>query len=142
MANVEYDKFIMLQGLDLCHYMEPLVGDPRTNVSTHILNRMLAELPTYDEYHLVYALQLGADHLPEVFIQHVPKYLASKHGSVFCMAFNILDRLADKYITQDLIDSAHGVALSRRVENMVAKMLVRLEDRLRRSIEDGNGRVA
>lgn len=132
MANVEYDKFIMLQGLDLYHYMEPLVCDPRTNVSTHILNRMLAELPAYDEYHLVYALMLGVDHFPEGFITHVPKYLASEHGSVCCTACNILDRLADEYITQDLIDSARGVALSRRVENMVAKMLVRLEDRLRR----------
>lgn len=135
MASVEYDEFIRLQGLDLCHYMEPLVCDPKTNVSTHILNRMLAELPTYDEYHLVYAMMLGADHFPEGFIPHVPKYLASEHGSVRCTACNILDRLADEYLTQDLIDSARGVVVSPCIENMAAKTLVRLEGRLRRNRE-------
>ena len=63
----DYVRFLTLTGSDLVTYMEPLVNDSATRVPQDILKVMLSDLPTYDEYHLVYALELGAANSPKSF---------------------------------------------------------------------------
>jgi hypothetical protein len=111
--------------------MEPLVNDPMTKVSKDVLERMLSELPTYDEYHLVYALELGGAHSPETFALHVPQYLAHEEASVCCTAFRVLSKLPEEYITQDLVDSVRKIVSSYPVRKFVAEILDMLTKRMR-----------
>ena len=130
MYTVEYDKFITLDGLDLCHYMEPLVINTATTVSKDTLQRMLSELPTYDEYHLVYALELGAKHSPETFAMQLPLYLAHKEGSVWSAVLRSLDGLPGKYVTRALVNSVHSVSSSYPGKTWITEIFGRLEERL------------
>jgi hypothetical protein len=130
-SNVEYEKFIAIGGLDLCHYMEPLLGDCTTTVSEDVLCRMLSELPTYDEYHLVYALTLGIKHSPQTFAMQLPLYLSHEEASVWSTAFNSLDQLPGEYVTQALVDSVRKVHASCPAKPWIADILNRLEERLR-----------
>lgn len=130
MPSVEYDKFISLQGLELCHYVESLLADPETTISEDALRQMLTELPQYDEYHLVYALEFGARHLPSQFIPQVPAYLAHDSGAVLCAACNILNRLPKRDVTPELVDSVRRVVAIHPVKNFVKDMLRRLENLL------------
>ena len=71
-----YEEFEQLNGLELSDYMEPLLCRPVKLTSADI-NRLVADLKRFvdDEYHLAYALQLGVNSAPEVFIPLLPKYL-------------------------------------------------------------------
>jgi hypothetical protein len=108
-TSFDYDRFVTLDGLELCHYVEGLLADPAATISSVSLERMLSELPGYDEYHLVYALTLGAAHSPQTFGPVLPQYLAHEESSVCCTAFNLLSKLPDAAITQDLIESVRKV---------------------------------
>jgi len=129
--DFDYHKFIRLAGSELCAYMEPLVADAKTLLSKEVFDRFLSELPEYDEYHLVYALQLGADHSIHSFLPHIPEYLLDERASVFCTAFNILNGLPNEYITQDLIDSVRGLVSSPAARKFVADLPDKLERRMR-----------
>lgn len=129
-AFVEYHKFIALNGLDLCRYMEPLLSRPETQVSRNVLERMRSELPTYDEYHVVYALTLGAKFSPETFALHLPAYLAHELGSVWSCALRCLDQLPDKYITDALICLIRDVQGSCPAKTWIGELLGRLEERM------------
>jgi hypothetical protein len=136
-GTVDYDRFVSLERLDLCHFMDAVLADPTTRVSKDVLERMLSELSDYDEYHLLYALELGAKYSPETFARHLPQYLADEHASVVCSAYNALDRLPNEYVTQDLIDSASRALASVYPEReSFAGILERLESRLKQ--RDGN----
>jgi hypothetical protein len=107
-----YDKFLALSDLDVVAYVEPFLGDPSLAVPQDALRRMLSDLPTYDEAHLVYALELGAAYSPETFASKVPLYLAHEHGSVRCAASRFLEHLPEKLVTRELIDSVRKALAS------------------------------
>ena len=130
MPLIEYDTFIGLQGIELYEFMEPVLADPTTVVSEEALDRMLRELDRYDEYHLVYALLLGTQHSLETFISHVPQYLTHRHASVRCTAYNILDRLPDRYITPNLVNAIRQTLASDDAKEFAADLLRSLEARL------------
>jgi hypothetical protein len=130
MAIFEYEKFIKLQALELCNYVEPLLRDPATIVPKDDLERMYSELGTYDQYHLVYALELGNARLPDLFIRAVPSFLSSQEGSVSCAVWNLLNRLPDRYITRELVDSARDARVFRPLRDFAKEVLARLESRL------------
>ena len=129
-AFVEYDEFIALNGLDLCRYMEVLLSRPETQVSPDVLKRIRSELPTYDEYHVVYALTLGTTFSPETFARHLPAYLAHEQGSVWSCALRCLDQLPDKYITDALVGLVRDMQASYRAKAWIGEILVRLEKRM------------
>jgi len=131
MPTVDYQRFITLGGRDLYRYLEPLVNDPTTTISGDDLHRMLSELPTYDEYHLVYALELGAKHSPESFALQLPLYLAREEGSVWSAAFRSLEQLPGKYVTEALVDSVRRVRSSHPAKAWITEALDRLEKRLK-----------
>lgn len=126
---VEYDKFIALTGLELCHYMEPLLNDPRTRVSSNALERMRSELSAYDEYHLVYALTLGAKYSPETFAMQLPLYLTHEQGSVWSSALRSLEQLPDEYVTHALVELVRDVRSAHPTKTWVVEVLDRLEKR-------------
>jgi hypothetical protein len=138
MTDFQYDRFISLSDLDLSAYVEPFLGHQTRTVSQGDLQRILSELGKYDESHLVYAIELGADRSPQMFAAHVPPYLAHEHGSVRCAASRFLEHLSDEYVTQELIDSVRR-ALSSYPEtffptrDFFADILPKLEKRLQPS---------
>jgi hypothetical protein len=107
--TLEYDRFVRLAGLELCRYVDTLLNDPNTTVTTDTVERMLSDLSTYDEYHLVYALEIGAAHCPEKFALRLPQFLGHSNGSVCCAAVNALSRLPLDCITQELLDRVQAV---------------------------------
>src|SRR3954447_501170 len=105
MKAFEYSRFIGLSDSDLYAYVEPFL-DPRTPLPGDVLQKMLAELPTYDEPHLVYSIELGPDHAPDLFAPVVPQYLSHESQAVRCAASRALNRLPDRLITKNLVDAA------------------------------------
>lgn len=96
--------FETLQGEELYAYMEPIVCSLNAVVEADDLERMARKLSEYvDEYHLVYAIELGADHSPEVFAELIPKYLSHSEQSVRLATSRALGRLPERVITMRLL---------------------------------------
>src|SRR5437660_12777892 len=104
-SDFQYDRFRTLSESELVAYMEPLINDPKIHVPSGVIERMLSELPTYDEAHLVYALELLGYNAPETIAPHVPQFLAHQYGSVRCAASRILQHLPDLHVSHELVDS-------------------------------------
>jgi hypothetical protein len=145
----DYNKFVTLDGPNLVEYMEPLVNAQATTIPRDVLEHILSDLPSYDEYHLVYALELGMGQSPDLFTLHVPQYLAHENASVCCAAFRVLSKLPDEYVTHLLLDSVRRVPVGRTLftepingakvnvginSNLVAELLSVLTKRLRASV--------
>src|SRR5262249_15874836 len=116
-----------LTGSDLVEYMEPIVTDPSAVVPSTALDRIASEIGTYDEYHLVYGLELGPDHAPDLFAPAVPEFLSHESQTVRCAAFRALNRLPDRLITKPLLDAGR-TALSSCPENESESWAGYLED--------------
>ena len=111
-CDFDYDRFEALEGLELCSYMEPLLLLPTLSIASDDLNSMRQQLQRYDEYHLVYALLLGAKYSPETFRKVVPSYLVDSRSSVLCTAVNILSSISDNQVTEELVSEVHKYALT------------------------------
>ena len=129
-SHFVYDRFLSLDGLALASYMEPLVNDPTAIVDKAMLERVLSQLSTYDEDHLVYGLALGAAHSPQTFAQLLPQYLAHEEASVCCTAVNALNSLPAMYITQDLCESAQSTVSLYPVRDFVREVPETLRKRM------------
>jgi hypothetical protein len=105
--------------------MEPLLDNSGDGIPTEMLAQVRADLATYDEYHLVYALLLGTMHAPSMFIRLLPRFLGSNHESVVCTILNILQKLDDQYVTEELVDAIGSFALSNRVPEWALPTLTR-----------------
>ena len=127
---LDYDKFVALEKLSVCAYMEPFVNE-RTVVGKDVLDQMLINLPTYDEYHLVYAIEIGAKHDPDRFAPQLPVYLAHEQGSVWSAAMRNLIALSDRYVTQGLVNSVRNVYSKNADKKWIRDVLDQLESRLR-----------
>jgi hypothetical protein len=111
MTTFDYSRFLELTDTDLYAYVMPFL-DPQTPLSQEVLNRMLVELPMYDEPHLVYAIELGPDHAPDLFVPVIPQYLSHKSQAVRCTASRAIDRLPDRLITKEFVDAARAALSS------------------------------
>ena len=101
----EYQKFRSLESSDLVAYMEPIVTDPSIVVPAGTLDRMAAELDAYDEYHLVYGIELGMDRMPDRFGLQVARFLAHESQPVRLAAHRNLSRLPASMLSDKLIDA-------------------------------------
>jgi hypothetical protein len=111
-SDFQYERFRALSGSELVAYMEPLINDPSIRIPSEVIERMILDLPTYDDDHLVYALELLGYNAPERITPHVPRFLAHPSGSVRCAASRILQHLPDGRISRDLVDSVRGALAS------------------------------
>lgn len=104
-ASFDLKTFLSLQSVHLCEYMEPVLANPTIRISENVFGCLLADLPTLDEYHLVYALQLAVNHAKSAFVSLLPSYLVHRSESVRCTAFNALNQIQRDRVTADLVRS-------------------------------------
>jgi len=134
-SSFELARFQSLSAGDLVHYMEPVLGNKSISVSIADLAQLSADLHNYDEYHLVYALELGSDRSPDMFAPLVPEFLRHPSGSVRCAASRFLEHLPARFVTPNLIDSvrraldSYPTSYRPKVE-FFADILPKLEKRL------------
>jgi len=103
----EYQKFRSLETSDLVAYMEPIVNGPSIVVTAGALDRMARELDAYDEYHLVYAIELGMERMPDRFAPQAARFLAHESQSVRLAAHRNLSRLPASMLSDALIDACN-----------------------------------
>lgn len=102
-----YATFCSLNGPSLVEYMEGFVNDPSTSVPADDLERMATELNSYDEYHQVYAIELGMDRMPTYFAPFVLSCLSSDKQSVRLAAHRRLSQL--ETISEELVHACEKV---------------------------------
>src|SRR5262245_2687600 len=119
MQRFDYNRFLELRDSELANYVEPLLDNRAEPVPTETLERMLSELPQYDDQHLVYALLLGVDRAPTVFAQYLPQFLSHDEGAVRCTAINLLVQLPDEHVSLNLVNSVERALLSPATKPMV-----------------------
>jgi hypothetical protein len=112
--------------------MEPRIAASQLVILQDVAERILSELPTYEEYHLVYALLLCNKLFPERVIPLLPTYLAHERDSVCCTAMNLLDATPDDYLTDQIAESARLVRDAHSERAFLADVVDRLEKRHRR----------
>ena len=129
--SIDYHTFMSLNGLRLVEYVEPLLIDPAIDVPAEMLAKLLSQLSELDEFHLVYALQLGATFSLESFLPRFSTFLNHKHDSVRCTALNILDRIPDKHVSRELVEAVRQALESNTIAGFGCDAFRRLELRLR-----------
>lgn len=125
-AVFDYQRFVALDKLDLVDYMEPLVLDGRTSVAGGDLEKLLGRLDEFDEYHLVYALQLIAERYPERIVEKIPGYLRHQHDSVRAAVLNIVAKLPNHCVTRELLERIKG---NQSTESRVVRLAVETLER-------------
>ncbi|NOX55756.1 MAG: hypothetical protein GXP27_15205 [Planctomycetes bacterium] len=123
----DYNRFLQLQESELYEYMEPLLQQESLDINSDALNRMLRQLPEFDQYHLVYALEIGARCAPELFLNEVVGYLVHPEGAVWSTAYRILSRLPAEARTDELIARVRQIAAENPTNANVAEILAKLE---------------
>jgi hypothetical protein len=111
MQGFDYSRFMALSDSELFAYVEPFLN-PTSPLPEDILQRLFSELPTYDEAHSVYTIELGPDHAPELFAPILPQYLSHKSQAVRCSASRALNRLPARLITKELVHAARAALSS------------------------------
>ena len=130
----DYDTFIRLEPIALSGYVEPFLYNREAVVPRAALERIAAELPIYDEGHLVFGMDLGVTHRPDLFAERLPAYLNHAEMSVRGAACRGLRRLAAEHITDRLIDEVKAILASspeaRRIAVGVPGVMPELLDKL------------
>lgn len=103
-ASLDYDRFMALTGLALCDYIGAWVDAGEPPLPPNFLDRLLPQLESLDEYHLVYAIQFGAAYAPDKFARVIPQYLAHPDGSVWSAATRAL--LSLPHISNEVYEDA------------------------------------
>ena len=106
----DYDHFVELSGDSLIEYADPLASSLDIVISPEDIDRLKAHLDAYDEYHLVYAIEIGTDNAPSDFASEIPRFLGHEQASVFCVADRVLRRLATEFLTPSLISEVEKIA--------------------------------
>ncbi len=104
----DFPSFLRLSESDLVAYMEPVLNDPTLVVEPEVLRQMAADLASYDEYHLVYAIELGVDQDASMFALTVARCLAHPAQSVRLAAHRTLSRLPAQAISDELINACNA----------------------------------
>ena len=99
-------KFNTLQGEELYEYMHPFMWSADSIVDPNDVAAIASQLSSYnDEYHLVYAIELGADHQADLFAGLIPPFLSHKEQSVRLAASRALERLPERVVTTHLLNA-------------------------------------
>src|SRR5438445_13012201 len=101
----DYQRFRSLAATDLVAYMEPIVTDPAVVVPPAALERIATEMDTYDEYRLVYSIELGMEHMPDLFAFEIVRFLSHECQSVRLAVYRNLSRLPPEMISDALIQT-------------------------------------
>ena len=107
-TSFNYQTFRSLAMSDLVESMEPIVNDPGTRVEPEDLQGLATDFESFDEYHMVYAIELCADLMPDVFALPTAHCLKHHFQSVRLAAHRALSRLSPRAITDDLIKASEA----------------------------------
>jgi hypothetical protein len=116
----DYDTFIQLDAIRLSNYVAPIMFDRTAIFPPDSLERLVTGLPKYDDAHLVFAIELGVTHRPDLFAHRLPPYLGHDSMSVRCAACRGLDRLAADHVTKELIHAVKSVLAESQEARQVA----------------------
>jgi hypothetical protein len=137
----DYDRFAALDGLELSSYIDPMlnavIADDSIIVPRDFLQHLYSNLHRYDDFHLIYALELGGHRAPDLFLPQVPSYLAHPNNSVACAALRVLESLPDKWLTAELVNSLRDVLPS---VSFAPKHVSETVERLQQRLEHGGGK--
>ncbi len=101
----ELDRFETLMGEELYAYMEPIVCGSNAIVDADDLFKVAERLSTYcDEFHIVYAIEFGAEHNPALFAELLPPFLSHSKQAVRLATFRALERLPKHVVTTRLLE--------------------------------------
>lgn len=128
----DYHTFIRLSGRELVHYMEPILSSAKLTIADDVADRILTDLPTYDEYHLVYGILVGFRRIPERVVPLLPIFLGSVHDSVYCTTLNILNDLPAESLTDKLIQLLHNVRDAHPERPYLSENIAQLEQKHRK----------
>jgi hypothetical protein len=128
-STLEYRRFVTLQAMELTGYMDLLLADRNFTVPRPVVEEMSRDLQAFDEYHLVYALEILGKESPSEIATRLPIYLTYDSMAVRCAAVNALDRLPEECFTDDLLDSVRSVLGSQPETPFGAQVLSKLEAR-------------
>ncbi|HYV39680.1 MAG TPA: hypothetical protein VE988_28585 [Gemmataceae bacterium] len=112
----DYQRFLASAGADTVEYMEPIVNDPSSvAVPVDVLEQMASDLGTYDEYHLVYGIEVGMEHSPALFALASARFLSHESLSVQCAVYRCLSRLPPTLISETLIKECEAAIRNRKL---------------------------
>jgi hypothetical protein len=101
----DYDTFRSLHGSELVDYMEPLLCDAAAVVPAAALTRLASDVAAFDEYHAVYALELGMQRSPAQFALVAARCLPHECQSVRLAAHRTLLAVPKPLATAELIEA-------------------------------------
>jgi hypothetical protein len=101
--NFDYDTFVALNDSGLVNYVVEFLADTTRIVPEPTLEKLAAELFSYDEYHRVCAIELLSDRRLERICEGLPSHMRSEYQSVRLAASRALSRIPEEHITPELI---------------------------------------
>jgi len=125
------DKFNVASGRELHDYMEPLLKLPDLEVSEQDIQVLASRLAHQDEYHLVYSLLMLGRFAPDIAVVYLPQYAASDRDAVFCSVLNIIERLPERFISDDFQASIHQRAIAKSARPELLAFITKFSEQMR-----------
>ena len=104
-----FDRFSSLTGSDLVNYVEPYLSTRPEAIPESVYGQLLSGLATWDEYHVVYAMELCMRSKPEDFVGRAVPFLSHRDASVCCTAYRLIKSLPPSQQPDDLVSEIASV---------------------------------
>jgi hypothetical protein len=98
----DYERFISLTGSALVSYAEPFVNTRPDAIPQAVYDLLIRDLPTLDEEHTVYALEICMALKPSEFASTVVGFLAHPDAAICVTAYRLLKRIPPESLRFDL----------------------------------------
>jgi len=131
MTSLSISTFDRLDAVELQRYVEPLIVNDDLHISHEQFLHLRNALRDYDQYHLVYAIEMCARHDPCSIAPLLPEFLHHVEGSVVCAAINILESLPSECISLELLQKLKTAAVVSRWQELVNTIHEKLSERAR-----------
>lgn len=131
MTSLSISMFDRLDAVELQRYVEPLMVNGDLHLSHDQFLHLRDALRDYDQYHLVYALEICARHDPCSIAPLLPEFLHHVEGSVVCAAINILESLPSECISLELLHKVKTATVDSRWQELMKTIHEKLSDRSR-----------
>ncbi len=96
-------RFLALSGRKLADYAEAFLTADVPVIRLPAAEALVAALPSLDEEHLIYALELAMMAGPEGFLDHLLAYLTHPRASVCCTAYRLLSDAPQVLLPADFL---------------------------------------
>jgi hypothetical protein len=112
-----YDTFISLEGMDLHHYVDALedaglANATATSSTNSVYDALLSGLPSMNDEHVVYAIEICMRLNPIDFLPQAVQYLAHNDASVCCAACRAIEQLPQGAIPDSIVSQIEGIPVA------------------------------